>query len=466
MTPEPEFLLKSTRILIPEGEIAGAVHIQGGKILAVLSDGSPLPNLPIEDAGNDVVMPGLVDSHVHINEPGRTEWEGFETATRAAAAGGITSLVDMPLNCIPVTTTLSALETKLSATRDKLWVDCGFYGGLIPGNTPDLEPMIHAGVLGFKCFLVHSGIDDFPNATEVDLRAGMPILAQYGVPLLVHAELDLPGQSEDLAADPALYQTYLDSRPPEMEMNAIRLMIELARETRCHVHIVHLSCSDAVPMIEVARQEGVPITVETCPHYLALTAEEIANGDTRFKCAPPIREAENRQKLWQGLEAKTIDFIISDHSPCEPVLKKLDLGHFMDAWGGISSLQFGLSIIWTEALARGYSLQSLVQWMCEGPAKLTGLNNQKGAIAPGYDADFVVWDPEAGQVIHANQIQHRHKITPYEGKHLRGVVHQTYLRGRKIYDHSGFLSPPAGQHLLRPRTTPASSRISVQGATS
>lgn len=451
----PALVLQAQNVLTPEGLRPATVHLADGKILKLSSFEDLHEGIPTESFDTAVIMPGLVDTHVHINEPGRTEWEGFETATRAAAAGGITTVVDMPLNCIPVTTTLSALNEKLAATHGLLSVDCGFYGGVTPGNAPELAPMIRAGVLGFKAFLVHSGIDDFPNATEADLREAMPILAEHGVPLLVHAELECSHTSPP--GDPTRYRTYLDSRPGEWELEAIRLMIRLAKEFHCPVHIVHLSCGDAVPLIAEAKAQGVPITVETCPHYLVFEAEKIPDGDTRYKCAPPIREASNREKLWQGLKEGVIDFIISDHSPCTPVLKKLETGNFEEAWGGISSLQFGLSSIWTEAEARGFSLQDITRWMSENPAARVGLFGQKGTLAPGADADIVIWEPGTSMHIDRSAIQHRHKETPYEGRILKGRVCRTYLRGQEIYRHDTgsvptFSETPRGQHLLRAAT--------------
>ena len=444
-----EFVLYSQRVVTPDGMKACAVWINNGRIqrLASLSD---VPSeIPIEDLGDSVIFPGVVDSHVHINEPGRTDWEGFTTATRAAAAGGITTLADMPLNSTPVTTTADALNEKLSAARDKLWVDCGFYGGVVPGNSNAFESLIKAGVRGFKAFLIHSGIEDFPNVTEADLREGLPILAKHGVPLLVHAEL-ICGQNEAAhseAADPRSYQDFLSARPRAWEMDAIRLMIGLCREYRCAVHIVHLSCTDAVPLIREAKAEGLPLTVETCPHYLTFSSEAIADGDTRFKCTPPIREKENQERLWQALEAGVIDFIVSDHSPCPPELKLLERGDFQAAWGGIASLQFGLSAVWTVAHQRGYSLTDLTRWMSERPAALLGLGDRKGAIAEGFDADLVVFDTEANFTVQPSNIYHKHKVTPYQGKTLQGVVRRTYLRGHLIYEQGNFSAVPHGKAL-------------------
>ncbi|MBI4534817.1 MAG: allantoinase AllB, partial [Ignavibacteriae bacterium] len=348
----PERALLSRAIVGPGGRKSGAVLIAGGKIVDIVGRDEVPADCSSEDFGDLVVSPGLVDSHVHINEPGRTEWEGFETATRAAAAGGITTLIDMPLNSTPVTTNDIALQAKVNAANGQCWVDYGFYGGLVPGNVAGLRSLIDAGVLGIKAFLIHSGIDDFPNVTEADLRTAMPVIAQSGIPLLVHAELNT-GSNLKKSDSPRSYAEYMDSRPRAWENKAIELMTRLSREFNCRVHIVHLSSSDAIPRLKQARQSGLPITVETCPHYLVFSSECIRDGDTRFKCAPPIRENENRKLLWAGLRDSVIDFIVSDHSPCPPELKEIEAGDFQRAWGGISSLQFGLPAVWTEAREQG-----------------------------------------------------------------------------------------------------------------
>ncbi|MFN0159142.1 MAG: allantoinase AllB [Bacteroidota bacterium] len=432
------------RIVTPEGIKSGAVLVSGETIVAVVSAGEIPDGCDREDFSGKVILPGLVDSHVHINEPGRTEWEGFETATRAAAAGGITTLVDMPLNSSPVTTTVDAFKQKLDAAAGKLYVDCGFHAGLVPGNAHDFGELLNSGVLGVKAFLVHSGIDEFPNATEADLVAAMPMIAATRLPLLVHAELD----TGVMLGSTRVYAEYLASRPREMEQKAIEMMIKLCREFDCHTHIVHLASADAVPALRKARREGLPLTVETCPHYLFFNAEGIAEGDTRFKCAPPIRDNENRQQLWAALQEGVIDLVASDHSPCPPSMKQLETGDFQSAWGGISSLQFGLSIMWTEAKRRGHSLSHIAEWMCRRPAGLVGLDGKKGAIAAGHDADLVVFDPDASFTVTQDMIHHRHKVTPYEGKTLQGKVHATFLRGMKIYDEGTF-APPHGATLLR-----------------
>jgi len=381
-----------------------------------------------------------------VNEPGRTEWEGFDTATRAAAAGGVTSLIDMPLNSLPVTTTREALEEKLAASDGRCHVDVGFWGGVVPGNEFDLPELFEGGVLGCKAFLVHSGIDEFPNVTEDDLRRAMPMLRDAGLPLLAHAELDLGAKLKN--TDRRSYQRYLESRPSNWEDAAIRLLIDLCRETRCAVHIVHLSAASSVPLLREAKAAGLPITVETCPHYLCLAAESIPDGATFYKCAPPIRNRENREALWRALFEGVIDFVITDHSPCTPGLKLLEQGDFEAAWGGISSLQLGLQAVWTEARRRGASLDLLFRWMSGAPADFAGLAGKKGRIAAGFDADLLIFDPEAEQLIAPESLFFRHKVSPYLGQTLLGRIHGTVLRGRTVYDGLRHGSEPHGSALL------------------
>jgi allantoinase len=415
-----------------------------GRIEAVVA--RPPSDRPLRDVGDRVVSPGLVDCHVHVNEPGRTEWEGYVTATRAAAAGGVTSLVDMPLNCIPVTTTGPALAQKLAACRGKCFVDVGFWGGVVPGNAGELGALARGGVLGCKAFMVHSGIDEFPNATREDLAAAMPLLRDAGLPLLAHAELDLGAPAG--STDPRTYRGYLESRPSAWEDAAIQMLIELCRETRCHVHIVHLSAASSLPALRAAKAEGLPISVETCPHYLCLDAESIPDGATLFKCAPPIRDRANRDELWGALLDGSIDFVISDHSPCTPQLKQLERGHFHDAWGGIASLQLGLSTIWTHAAPRGASLVDLARWMSTHPAHFAGLARRKGRLAPGYDADLVVWDPDESFTLEPEPLFFKHRVSPYLGMQLRGRVHATVLRGHEVFDGRGHPAGPIGELLL------------------
>jgi allantoinase len=443
-------------VVTPEGIRDAAVLVAGEKIVDVVTPGAIPADCHVEEALDRVVLPGLVDAHVHINEPGRTEWEGFETATRAAAAGGITSLFDMPLNSSPVTTTLEAFELKLDSARGKLCVDCGFFGGIVPGVRGQIGSLASRGVAGFKAFLCHSGIDEFPNAAPEDLRRAMPLLAAQGLPLLVHAELLDRPQPADLAAthSPRSYASYLASRPREWEHAAIELLIGLCRETACRVHIVHLSSADALPMIAQARVEGLPLFVETCPHYLVFAAEDIPDGDSRFKCAPPIRERENRERLWEGLRNGLIDTIGTDHSPAPKELKHLDSGDLVRAWGGIASLQVALPAVWTEAHRRGFSLEQLARWMSRRPAELLGLSKSKGSIAAGRDADLVVFNAEATAVVDPATLFDRHKLTPYAGRSLRGVVEATYLRGKPVYRMGQFDTTARGKPLLRIMESP------------
>ena len=436
--------------MLPTGLAPATVWFERGVVTQVQKESlGGRPSMPpgaapnVLDVGDLVVFPGLVDCHVHINEPGRTEWEGFETATRAAAAGGVTTLIDMPLNSLPVTTNQAALEAKLQASEGKRFVDVGFWGGVVPGNAGELPGLANGGVLGCKAFLVHSGIDEFPNATANDLRRAMPVLRDRGLPLLVHAELDLGAPASPHA--PQVYESFLASRPKAWEDAAIRLMVELCRETRCPVHIVHLSSATSLPILEAAKNDGLPITVETCPHYLCLEAEAIPEGATHYKCAPPIREHDNRELLWRGLLDGIIDFVITDHSPCLPALKLPELGDFHQAWGGIASLQLGLSAVWTEARRRGARLDQLAQWLSTRPAVFAGLGQRKGRIAPGYDADFVVWDPRATRSVDTEELFFKHKISPYLGRELAGRVSHTLLAGSLAFEDGNHRGAPRGQ---------------------
>ncbi|MGV3523165.1 MAG: allantoinase AllB [Candidatus Sericytochromatia bacterium] len=440
-----EVRLFSQRVILPEGLQPASVVVRNGRI-AEIAPGVQLPDC--EDLGEQVLMAGLVDPHVHVNEPGRTAWEGFATATRAAAAGGVTSLVDMPLNSDPVTTTRDAFAQKREAARGQCWIDTGFWGGVIPGNADELEGMIADGIRGFKAFLIHSGIDDFPHSSEADLRLAMPILARHGLPLLAHAELEgeAPAHPEQ---QPQSYSAFLQSRPKDWEDRAIALMIQLCRETGCPTHIVHLSSATALPMIAAAKAEGLPFTVETCPHYLFFEAEQIPDGHPEYKCMPPIRESDNQAALWQGLREGVIDCVVTDHSPCTPGLKLLDDGDVLHAWGGIASLQFGLSSVWTRARERGFGPVELARWMSEAPAHLAGLGARKGRLAVGYDADLVVWQPEASFAVHPDQIHFRHPVTPYAAQTLFGVVARTYLRGDVVYADGQHVSDVSGHFLLR-----------------
>lgn len=425
------FALRSRRIVTPDGLVDGTVVVSEGRIKSVLSAGEA-SGLDAEDLGDLAILPGAIDPHVHLNEPGRTEWEGFETGTRAAAAGGITTLVDMPLNSSPVVTTVAALEGKRAAAEGKCVVDVLFHGGLVPGNLHEIEPLVDAGVVGIKAFLCHSGIDEFPAVGEAELRPAMEILEGCGVPLLAHAEIvDDAAPEEGTAGDPDAYSTWLASRPSRFETRAIELLIRLCRETGCRVHVVHLATADALPMLRAARDDGLPITVETCPHYLTFAAEDLPDGDPRFKCAPPIREARHREALWQALADDTVDFVASDHSPAPPGMKTGDL---MSAWGGIASLQVSLAASWTGAATRGHDLVDLARWTSRAPARLVGLQDRKGALAPGFDADLVVFDPDARWTVRGAELEHRHPQTAYEGMELRGRVLRTHAGGRQVYD--------------------------------
>jgi allantoinase len=474
----PNLVIRGKRVVLPESIAAASIHIRDGVITLIGSyENVPSDCELIEADDESVVMPGLVDTHVHINEPGRTEWEGFSTATRAAAAGGVTTLVDMPLNSIPPTTTVAGFTAKLKAARGQCYVDVGFWGGVVPGNSAELASLLTEGVVGFKCFLIHSGVDEFPNVTEDDLRETLPELKRLGALLIVHAEVPGPisrtgipafhaleekesGPGNESGTDknvrptspdrnvcPTAYATFLASRPRAAEDEAVALMIKLGREFGTRVHIVHHSSADALPMLREAKAAGLKITAETCPHYLTFAAEEIPDRATEFKCCPPIREHENREQLWSALGSGTIDMIVSDHSPCPPEMKLPESGDFLCAWGGISSLQLRLPVVWTEAGRRGYSLQDLARWLCSAPAELVGLEGRKGLIAAGYDADLVIWNPAKQFRVEGDALHHRHKLTPYQGRILNGVVEKTFLRGRKIYDGGEFITEPRGLFL-------------------
>jgi allantoinase len=451
---KPSLVITSDRVVLPDDVRPASIQIHDGRIFAVSGRNEAPPGCEVLDAGNAVVMPGLVDAHVHVNEPGRTEWEGYATATRAAAGGGVTALVDMPLNSIPPTTTRAGFSEKLKAAREQCWIDVAFWGGVVPGNTDELAPLIDAGVRGFKCFLVHSGVDEFPNVGEGDLLEAMPQIATLKTVLLVHAELSGPIESAAGAIarnNPKQYLTFLQSRPRAAENEAIALMIKLSRQTGARIHIVHHSSSDVLPLLRSAKADGVPITVETCPHYLTFAAEEIADSATEFKCCPPVRERENRERLWEALSEGVIDMVVSDHSPCTPHLKQKEQGDFLQAWGGIASLQFGLPVMWTNAKDRGFNFSDLAEWMSRRPAQLAGLDHRKGALKPGYDADIAVWDPEATFVVEPSLIHHKHKLTPYNGRTLNGVVEAVYLRGQKIYHHGQFIGERQGQLITQER---------------
>jgi len=442
----------SSRVVTPDAIRPAALLVEGERLLDVVSADQIPSHAELRDFGDAAILPGLVDSHVHINDPGRADWEGFETATRAAAAGGYTLLVDMPLNCLPATTNVAALEAKRAAAHGRCRVDWMPWGGVVADNAHDIKPLARAGVPGFKCFLVHPGIDGFTMVTEQQLRAALPHVARTGLPLLVHAELPAPideATAQLAHADWSQYETYLNSRPEEAERSAIRLLLSLCREFKFRLHIVHLSASKALPELRAARSEGLPVTVETCPHYLHLSAESIPQGATLFKCAPPIRNRENREQLWQALRDGTIDLVATDHSPCPPEMKRLAEGNFRTAWGGIASLSVALPLMHTEAIYRGFSLIDIARWMAAAPANLAGCHAHKGRLAAGYDADFVIFDPETEFVVTEDRLHYRHPVSPYLGEKLRGEVKATYLRGNLVFSGGEFPGEPIGvEHRL------------------
>ncbi|MFN0247422.1 MAG: allantoinase AllB [Kofleriaceae bacterium] len=442
-------IVRSTRVVTGGAITPATVHIRDGVIERVGAHDDVPPGSAVDDVGDLAVLPGIVDTHVHLNEPGRTEWEGFATATRAAAVGGVTTLVDMPLNSIPPTTTREAFAAKRAAAAGQCSVDVGFWGGVVPGNAGELAGLARDGVRGFKCFLVDSGVEEFGWVGERELRPAMQILAGLGAPLLVHAEVAGPidAATAELAAakaDPTKYATYLASRPGAAEEQAIALVSALCRETRARTHIVHHSAASAIAQLRSARAEGLPLTAETCPHYLHFTAESIPDGATPFKCAPPIRDAANREALWVALAEGVLDLVASDHSPCSPNLKAMEQGDYMAAWGGVSGLQLALSVVWTEAARRGHTLVDVVRWMCEGPARLARLTGTKGAIAPGAHADLVIFDDAGTTTVVPERVEHKHKVTPYAGEHLRGAVRATYLRGERVAEDGRVLVPEHG----------------------
>jgi allantoinase len=446
------------------------IHIVDGRITRLGDIDEPPGDVDVLDAGTLIVLPGVVDTHVHVNEPGRTEWEGFASATRAAVAGGVTTLVDMPLNSIPATTSVAALQMKSDAALAQSWADVGFLGGVVPGNTGALAGMFHAGVLGFKCFLTPSGVEEFPPVDEDVLRAAMPVLASLGSVLMVHAEdpVVIAAASAAIAgADRRAYATYLASRPAAAELEAIARTIRLCEETGARVHIVHVSSAESVALLRAARSRGLPLTAETCPHYLTFHADEVRDGATEFKCAPPIRDSANRDPLWEGLMDGTLDAVVSDHSPCPPAMKKRATGDFFEAWGGIASLQLGLSATWSGMRERGIPVERIARWMSEAPARLVRLDDRKGRIAPGFDADFVLFDPDAVWVVNPPELLHRHPVTPYAGRRLTGRVEATYLRGMLAYDRvEGPIPVPQGRLLLVPgngdRDSPTSSETFLE----
>jgi allantoinase len=441
-------VVRSRRVVLPGGQRAASVRIEDGLIAEVSAYDDVPAGAELVDGGDLVLSPGVVDTHVHINEPGRTEWEGFDTGTRAAAAGGITTIIDMPLNSVPATTDRRALEAKRQAAIGNIHIDVGFWGGVIPGNVGDLEALADGGVRGFKCFLTASGVEEFPSVDEDDLRAALPVLA--GLPpsarlLLVHAEE--PAMLRAPAGEARRYRNYLASRPVEAEVASVEMMASLAREYHVPTHIVHVSSSEGLSAVARARSAGAPLTAETCPHYLTFTADEISDGATAYKCAPPIREPRHRDALWEGLRQGACNMVASDHSPAPASLKAVESGDFATAWGGIASLELALAAVWTGASTRGFGQTDICNWMSGEPAILAGLAHRKGAIRPGFDADLVLWNSEREFIVRSEALQQRNKLTPYDGRTLRGVVHSTYLRGVRVW-HNGRLDHAARGRLL------------------
>ncbi|MFD9065254.1 allantoinase AllB [Kitasatospora purpeofusca] len=443
-------VIRSRRVVLPDGERPADVLVRAGRIERIAPHGTlPADGHRVTDLGGTALLPGLVDTHVHVNEPGRTEWEGFATATRAAAAGGVTTIVDMPLNSVPPTTTLAGLEAKRKTAEGQAWVDLGFWGGAVPDNLADLEPLHRAGVFGFKSFLAPSGVDEFPHLEAAGLEAALAEQARLGALAIIHAE-----DPAVLAAAPQQpgvhYRDFLASRPADAETAAVARLLDAARRTGARVHVLHVSSAAVLPLLRRARADGVRVTAETCPHYLTLAAERIPDGGTAFKCCPPIRDEANRDALWEALAAGEFIAVVSDHSPSTPDLKLLPehggSGDFAAAWGGIASLQLGLPAVWTEARRRGRTLAEVVGWMSAGPARLVGLDGRKGAIAVGHDADLVAFDPDADFAVHAAELHHRNPVTPYAGRTLTGAVRTTWLRGR-VVDPGG---EPFGVRLTRP----------------
>ncbi|XP_073481832.1 allantoinase, mitochondrial-like [Aquarana catesbeiana] len=441
-------VIRSKRVIQANTISSCDIIISDGKISSVLPWGKHVTSgAKLLDVGDLVVMAGIIDPHVHVNEPGRTDWEGYRTATLAAAAGGITAIVDMPLNSLPPTTSVTNFHTKLQAAKRQCYVDVAFWGGVIPDNQVELIPMLQAGVAGFKCFLINSGVPEFPHVSVTDLHTAMSELQGTNSVLLFHAELEIAKPAPEIG-DSTLYQTFLDSRPDDMEIAAVQLVADLCQQYKVRCHIVHLSSAQSLTIIRKAKEAGAPLTVETTHHYLSLSSEHIPPGATYFKCCPPVRGHRNKEALWNALLQGHIDMVVSDHSPCTPDLKLLKEGDYMKAWGGISSLQFGLPLFWTSARTRGFSLTDVSQLLSSNTAKLCGLGNRKGAIKVGYDADLVIWDPDKEFQVQENDIHHKNKLTPYLGFLLQGKVMATLVRGTLVYFKGKHVAQPTGELVL------------------
>ncbi|XP_076385534.1 allantoinase isoform X2 [Megachile rotundata] len=443
----------SQKVVLPHNVQPAVLIVKNGKIEKIIENVDKhvmesilqnYPDIAIENFGSLVLMPGVVDSHVHVNEPGRTEWEGFVTATKAAAAGGVTTIADMPLNSIPPTTTVNNLRIKAAKARGKIYVDLAFWGGVIPGNQKDMQSLVQAGVVGFKCFLCPSGVDEFPHVNEKDVQEALAELKSTKSVLAFHAEYE--SECTTPTGDPSCFRTFVQSRPHEMEVSAIKMICQWCKASNVRCHIVHLSTAEALDLIKEAKQCGAPLTAETCHHYLLFSSEEVPKGATEFKCCPPIRDKMNQDKLWRGLQDRVLDMVVSDHSPCVEELKTK--GNFLTAWGGISSLQFGLSLLWTAAKSKNVKLTQISSWLSSGPARLCGLDNRKGSLSVGMDADVVVWDPEKKFKVTREQILFKNKLTPYENKVLYGKVEATILGGEYIYRDNQLCEKPIGNLLL------------------
>ena len=450
--------LRSTRVLLPDGVAPATVLVDKGRISAIAGWAEAPVDCAMHDSGSHLLLPGLIDPHVHINEPGRTEWEGFATATQAAAAGGVTTLIDMPLNCMPETTNVKALEAKRAAAQGRSWVDWASWGGVVRGNADELLPLARAGVPGFKCFMIHSGVDGFAWVDEAELRLALEKLRGTGLPLLVHAEVAGPvdAASKELNASGAdwhKYSTYLASRPDAAEVEAIALLIRLTEEFDVPIHVVHLASAAALPLLMDARERGLKISVETCTHYLWFASEEIADGATEYKCAPPIRDAENREALWNALNDGLIDMVTTDHSPCLPQMKRSVIRgvetRWDSAWGGISTMGLALPVLWTAMRKRGIAVEKIGNWMGSAPAKLAGVTGHKGAIVVGADADVSVFDPDAKWTVTKDDLRFRHKVSPYLGAELRGRVLETWLRGERVFADGRCTADAHGRELVK-----------------